>query len=1327
MYEVKYNKENDLVEISFSGNFFHDIKNIVKSHAFKYNPDKKIWTHRSAILTLEKVIPELQLVESGKISFDVLSEKAKQEKENDIPYETKFYHNTLLAEALRSKPIQGKPPYENFQLKSIEKGIRQNRLALFLQMGLGKEQPLSSKILTPIGWKTMGDIQIGDRIVNSNGTDSKVIGKFPQGVKDVYKITFNDGSSTRCGEDHLWSVRAPYQKWIGNENYYALTTKEIISRGLKDGNGNSQFEIPLVNPIHFRRSDHIISPYLMGALIGDGGLTKKVTISNQDDDLIKRLYNCVKHLGMTVNRLSLYDYSIRIKDDWRGKKNPIKQELIKLGLFGKKSNEKFIPTEYLFDSVKNRKKLFQGLMDTDGYVSKDNTLCYYSCSERLIEDVKFLVQSLGGIARKSFRNSGYFCKKTNEHIESKYGVYTLTISIKNIDPFYISRKRKLYKEREKYSPTRFIESICKIGREESACIMTSAYDYLYVTDECILTHNTFIVTSILNQYYLQKRLDKILIVCPGEALYNWRRELIRFSVFAQKKDDVLISTADDNRNPLEQTEKNVVVMTYRHYLTLMDDYIKKNKSNTKKPRKPVIPWEEWGSNRAMVLDESHCFSYGTLIETSAGPMSIGEIVENKIDIEILSYNHLTHRVEYKKINNYFKHNIKKTSTNLIKVGEDFCTKNHPFFTNSGYKKIGEICEEEKLLILSKNIRSKFTQSIILLYRMFRSVLQGKQNRREKQGQKTWLFQLRMVWKKNDSGSSFLFNKLFCKMEDEPKTNKRENIYTGKNRKIQGNQEKEIRKRGVRRISRKNFEKNEREKSNVQPKIQGKNETNFNRHGALSLQERRKRSVYKTTIDFMQRVTKSVSKSLYYFRRSGKNSEDGKKYSQSLQNRHRNTRIKNRNRSRWEVSSNIRRSKIRRKENKDFKRTWMEYGSLFESGYIRKHTESNEGYISVYNLEIEDNNNYFANNFLVHNCIKNHKARQTHAISLHKDAFNYRYILTGTPTPNGFEEIYNQIKFLDERALEDKNYYGWLEDIAVLGDRFSRYAINSYKRDGIKKQEEKFSLIVLRYKSDEVLDLPELYIKPEYVELTDIQKKIYNHLINYVIYKIKEEHGRIVPKEVRNQFAFIVQAYENACLLKGKISSDYSREFYELVENFKFDNKYHAKLNIVDSLLSEYIGTQKQKVAIIDYHPLTIEQLAEHYKKHNPVVIHGQNTPKGMSKEEFRNLEIERFKHDSNCNLLVGSSKVLSTAINLTECKRVIYFSRDFSYLSWSQSIKRFHRIGSTERVIINPIISEETLEERVETALQNKKDLDETIFKKDSITLDEWKQIFKGN
>ena len=83
------------------------------------------------------------------------------------------------------------------------------------------------------------------------------------------------------------------------------------------------------------------------------------------------------------------------------------------------------------------------------------------------------------------------------------------------------------------------------------------------------TGKTYIVTSLLNQLYAENEIDKIVIVSPSEGVYNWRRELLHFSNFLTK-DNILISQANSNRNPFEQDLSNVkvIIMTYRHYLTL---------------------------------------------------------------------------------------------------------------------------------------------------------------------------------------------------------------------------------------------------------------------------------------------------------------------------------------------------------------------------------------------------------------------------------------------------------------------------------------------------------------------------------------------------------------------------------------------------------------------------------------------------------------------------------------------------------------------------------------------------------------------------------------
>ena len=72
--------------------------------------------------------------------------------------------------------------------------------------GSGKAQPISTKIPTPTGYTKMGDLNVGDKVFGSDGEPTNVIGVFPQGVKNIYEITFNDGRTARCCKEHLWNI-----------------------------------------------------------------------------------------------------------------------------------------------------------------------------------------------------------------------------------------------------------------------------------------------------------------------------------------------------------------------------------------------------------------------------------------------------------------------------------------------------------------------------------------------------------------------------------------------------------------------------------------------------------------------------------------------------------------------------------------------------------------------------------------------------------------------------------------------------------------------------------------------------------------------------------------------------------------------------------------------------------------------------------------------------------------------------------------------------------------------------------------------------------------
>ncbi len=103
-----------------------------------------------------------------------------------------------------------------------------------------------------------------------DGLPHRVVGVYPQGMLPAYRITFSDGASTVCSDDHLWAVNSAVRKKRG-QPYRVLTTREIRER-LHDAAGNARHYIPVADPMHFGQKPELpLDPYLLGCLLGDGG------------------------------------------------------------------------------------------------------------------------------------------------------------------------------------------------------------------------------------------------------------------------------------------------------------------------------------------------------------------------------------------------------------------------------------------------------------------------------------------------------------------------------------------------------------------------------------------------------------------------------------------------------------------------------------------------------------------------------------------------------------------------------------------------------------------------------------------------------------------------------------------------------------------------------------------------------------------------------------------------------------------------------------------------------------------------------------------------
>lgn len=370
--------------------------------------------------------------------------------------------------------------------------------------GCGKEQPVSTTVQTPSGPRRFGDLAVGDFVFGQDGKPTKVLDIFLQGTKPVFHVTFRDGTSTRCGADHLWKVHTKKDK----NAWRVLTTAQLIDAGLTNSAG-AKFGIPLCDPVEYPAQPLPFDPYFIGALIGDGylgGSTHAISCSDADVDIIERIKQTLPEGFELTYRAVGSCPQYNVVDRQQHNANRLKNHLKEIGL-NVGSYEKHIPSMYLRASVQDRLRLLQGLMDTDG-CSYANRISFSTMSTQLANDVKTLVQSLGGVAKI------YTQDRTHENKGVEYRVNVRT----SFNPFYCARKASGWKYSTKNPPSKYITSITQQGEEHQMCIMVDAPDHLYLTDDFIVTHNSTLIRIIMDE--MPKTMKAIQLIQPQYREYD---------------------------------------------------------------------------------------------------------------------------------------------------------------------------------------------------------------------------------------------------------------------------------------------------------------------------------------------------------------------------------------------------------------------------------------------------------------------------------------------------------------------------------------------------------------------------------------------------------------------------------------------------------------------------------------------------------------------------------------------------------------------------------------------------------------------------------------
>lgn len=378
--------------------------------------------------------------------------------------------------------------------------------------GSGKDQSLSCKILTPTGWSTMGEMSIGQEVITPTGKVSRVIAVHPQGLRDVYKVTFHDGSSTECGEGHLWKVQSHndrqhesrHLRGLGHTSGFEYAEgatkgfwkvkplKDILAKPLRIGGSSTERfhnHIPLISEgldlTPPSGCTQPLDPYLMGALLGDGSFrTSTPGFTSIDQFVLDKVASRLpeeQKLARSSQSGKSCDYRIQ---NGAASSNLVRDIVTELGLWGHLSPEKFIPAVFKWTTSQNRLELLQGLMDTDGTAVTPGAAVFNTSSERLKEDVIFLVQSLGGRATCSLRTAP---------LKNGTGLLAYNVQIRmplGVCPFTLPHKVAYYGGTRHQKPLRAIDKIEYIGKKETQCITIDDPEGLYITDDFIVTHNS---------------------------------------------------------------------------------------------------------------------------------------------------------------------------------------------------------------------------------------------------------------------------------------------------------------------------------------------------------------------------------------------------------------------------------------------------------------------------------------------------------------------------------------------------------------------------------------------------------------------------------------------------------------------------------------------------------------------------------------------------------------------------------------------------------------------------------------------------------------------
>lgn len=445
------------------------------------------------------------------------------------------------------------------ELDELTHGLHPGQMIVIAaRPAVGKALALDTPLATPTGWTTMGEVQVGDELLGADGRPTRVVAATDvMAGRPCYEVEFSDGSVIVADAEHQWltdtrasrrsfqAARDGRSRACTQRTLPAVRTTEEIAATLRTETSDRRLNhsVALAKPLQLPEADLPLSPYVLGAWLGDG-CTDGAVLTTADDEMVVLLeaeglavtptstplrYSLQFPAGEVADRLCAVcgvsfvprtsqvetcgrscggrakgtapmpaptcpdcgkpSAGLRRCQQCRNDHGTVRGMLRKVGVLG----NKHIPTSYLRASEAQRRALLAGLLDTDGTVTSGGCVQLTTTSERLQRGMYELIVGLGyrcGVARKAVRG---------RRAESSIA-FTLTFSADE-DVFWLERKRLLHKEARQRvfqrRNSRFITAVRPIASVPVRCVQVDNDDHLYLAGKSLIpTHNSTIGLDI---------------------------------------------------------------------------------------------------------------------------------------------------------------------------------------------------------------------------------------------------------------------------------------------------------------------------------------------------------------------------------------------------------------------------------------------------------------------------------------------------------------------------------------------------------------------------------------------------------------------------------------------------------------------------------------------------------------------------------------------------------------------------------------------------------------------------------------------------------------